>query len=132
MLGLGCLFKYESAAIKCSLFGGGVARSVVDRDCTVPCAASDWVELEVLLEGLTLTRCEVKALFLVVNCQEVEGRHQDDRESERNGGKTNLSCVHSAREGHTEDSKAKQVICRNKVMSILSQENLHSILSGLA
>ena len=118
--------------MKCSLFGGGVARSVVDCDCTVPCAASNWVELKVLLEGLTLTRCKVEALLLVVNCQEVEGRHQDDRESERNGGKTNLSCVHSACEGHTEDSEAEQVICRNKVMSIRSQENLHSILSGLA
>lgn len=102
-----CLFKYQSAAMKCSLFGGGVARSVVDCNCTVPCATSDWVELEVLLEGLTLTRCEVEALLLVVNCQEVEGRHQDDRESERNGGKSNLSCVHSACEGHSKDSKAE-------------------------
>ena len=116
----------------CSLFGGAFARSVVDRDGAVPCAASDGVEFEVLLEGLTLTRCEVKALLLVVNRQVVEGRHEQDRESEGNGGKADLSRVHSSCEGRSKDAQAEQVICTKNPCQYASSSNLHSILSGFA
>ena len=48
----------------------------MDLERSVPSTARDGVEFQVLLERLSLARCEVESLLLVMDRQKVEGRHE--------------------------------------------------------
>ena len=74
-------FKYKGcfvfwSVLRSLLVGGWGCTALVDLESSVPCTSRDGVELEILLERLSLARCEVESLLLVMDRQKVEGRHE--------------------------------------------------------
>ena len=85
----------------------------MDGDGSVPGATRDGIELEVLLESLSLSRCEVESLLFMVDRQEVEGWHEEDIESERDRRQANFASMHAPVEGSGQDHGAVHVVCQS-------------------
>ena len=82
----------------------------VDWDGSVPRTTCDRVELEILLEGLSLAWAEIESLLFVMEREEVEGRYAENRESEGDGRKANSASVLAAGEWSSHDQSTEQVV----------------------